>query len=133
MEWHGLSEALAIVGVGAVFAKIMFVLHVLRRGDGVRVQLAGQQRHFGDLLQHGGVVNRLGRVFAPCKRPVAVAKHPRHRRRVQPAAAEGLDNDLAGQKTVETIAGLYGERVSNEAVRYSEYKDLNDCLRGKKR
>ena len=37
-----------------------------------------------------------------------------------------LDNDLAGQKTVETIAGLYGERVSNEAVRYSEYKDLND-------
>ena len=59
MEWHGLSEALAIVGVGAVFAKIMFVLHVLRRGDGVRVQLAGQQRHFGDLLQHGGVVNRL--------------------------------------------------------------------------
>ena len=44
-----------------------------------------------------------------------------------------LDNDLAGQKTVETIAGLYGERVSNEAVRYSEYKDLNDCLRGKKR
>jgi len=34
---------------------------------------------------------------------------------------------------VETIAGLYGERVSNEAVRYSEYKDLNDCLRGKKR
>lgn len=44
-----------------------------------------------------------------------------------------LDNDLAGQKTVETIAGLYGERVSNEAGRYSEYKDLNDCLRGKKR
>lgn len=44
-----------------------------------------------------------------------------------------LDNDLAGKKTVETIAGLYGERVSNEAVRYSEYKDLNDCLRGKKR
>lgn len=44
-----------------------------------------------------------------------------------------LDNDLAGQKTVETIAGLYGDRVSNEAVRYTEYKDLNDYLRGKKR
>lgn len=43
-----------------------------------------------------------------------------------------LDNDLAGQKTVETIAGLYGERVSNEAGRYAEYKDLNDYLRGKK-
>lgn len=44
-----------------------------------------------------------------------------------------LDNDLAGQKTVETIAGLYGGRVSDEARRYAEYKDLNDCLRGRKR
>lgn len=44
-----------------------------------------------------------------------------------------LDNDLAGQKTVETIAGLYGGRVSDEACRYAEYKDLNDCLRGRKR
>lgn len=44
-----------------------------------------------------------------------------------------LDNDLAGQKTAETIAGLYGERVGNEACRYAEYKDLNDYLREKKR
>lgn len=44
-----------------------------------------------------------------------------------------LDNDLAGLKTVETIAGMYGKRVSDEACRYAEYKDLNDCLRGKKR
>lgn len=44
-----------------------------------------------------------------------------------------LDNDLAGQKTSETIAGLYGRRVSDEACRYVEYKDLNDCLRGRKR
>lgn len=44
-----------------------------------------------------------------------------------------LDNDLAGQKTVETFKGLFGERVKNEAVRYGEYKDLNDMLRGKKR
>ena len=44
-----------------------------------------------------------------------------------------LDNDLAGQKTEETIAGMYGGRVRNEAPRYREYKDLNDYLRGKKR
>ena len=44
-----------------------------------------------------------------------------------------LDNDLAGQKTAETIVGMYGGRVSDEACRYAEYKDLNDCLRGKKR
>lgn len=44
-----------------------------------------------------------------------------------------LDNDLAGQKTAETIAGMYGGRVSDEACRYPEHKDLNDCLRGKKR
>lgn len=44
-----------------------------------------------------------------------------------------LDNDLAGQKTAETIAEMYVGRVSDEACRYAEYKDLNDCLRGKKR
>lgn len=44
-----------------------------------------------------------------------------------------LDNDLAGQKTTETIAGLYGIKTVNEAIRYTEYKDLNDYLRGKKR
>lgn len=43
-----------------------------------------------------------------------------------------LDNDLAGQKTVETIAGMYDGRVYNESNRYAGYKDLNDYLRGKK-
>ena len=43
-----------------------------------------------------------------------------------------LDNDLAGQKTVETVAGMYDGRVYNESNRYAGYKDLNDYLRGKK-
>ncbi|MFR4575685.1 MAG: toprim domain-containing protein, partial [Phocaeicola coprophilus] len=44
-----------------------------------------------------------------------------------------LDNDLAGQRTTETIAGMYDGRVSDESCHYAEYKDLNDYLRGKKR
>ena len=44
-----------------------------------------------------------------------------------------LDNDLAGQKTVETFVGQFGEKVKDESARYCEYKDLNDLLRGKKR
>ena len=44
-----------------------------------------------------------------------------------------LDNDTAGQKTVETIRGLYDHRVFDESVRYQEYKDLNDYLLGKKK
>lgn len=44
-----------------------------------------------------------------------------------------LDNDLAGRKTVETIAGMYDRHVCDEAYRYDGYKDLNDYLRGKKR
>ena len=44
-----------------------------------------------------------------------------------------LDNDLAGEKTVETIASIFGVKTVNEAVRYAEYKDLNDYLRGRKR
>lgn len=43
-----------------------------------------------------------------------------------------LDNDLAGRKTAETIAGMYDEYVCDEAHRYGEYKDLNDYLRGKR-
>ena len=43
-----------------------------------------------------------------------------------------LDNDLAGRKTAETIAGMYEERVHDEACRYHKYKDLNDYLRGKR-
>ena len=42
-----------------------------------------------------------------------------------------LDNDLAGQKTTETIRGMYEVRVKDESVRYQNYKDLNDLLRGK--
>ena len=44
-----------------------------------------------------------------------------------------LDNDTAGQKTVETIRGLYEQKVFDESVRYQEYKDLNDYLLGKKK
>lgn len=44
-----------------------------------------------------------------------------------------LDNDLAGQKTVETIAGLYGKKVIDHSGSYYNYKDLNDYLRGKRR
>ncbi len=44
-----------------------------------------------------------------------------------------LDNDQAGIKTVETIIGLYGTYAIDESCRYREYKDLNDCLRGKLR
>lgn len=43
-----------------------------------------------------------------------------------------LDNDLAGQKTVESIASLFAGKVNNEAYRYDGYKDLNDYLRGKR-
>lgn len=43
-----------------------------------------------------------------------------------------LDNDLAGQKTVETIASLYVGKVNNESYRYDGYKDLNDYLRDKR-
>ena len=42
-----------------------------------------------------------------------------------------LDNDLAGQKTTEAVRGMYEVRVKDESVRYQQYKDLNDFLRGK--
>lgn len=44
-----------------------------------------------------------------------------------------LDNDVAGQKTTETIAGLCPGRTTDESIRYRGYKDLNDYLRGKLR
>lgn len=44
-----------------------------------------------------------------------------------------LDNDLAGKKTVETFAGLYGDRITDHSESYYNYKDLNDYLRDKRR
>ena len=44
-----------------------------------------------------------------------------------------LDNDLAGQKTVETFVGMFGETVKDESGKYAEYKDLNDLLWERKR
>ena len=44
-----------------------------------------------------------------------------------------LDNDLAGQKTAETIACMYEGHVTDESSRYSKYKDLNDCIRDKRK
>ena len=40
---------------------------------------------------------------------------------------------IRDRRTTETIAGMYGGRVSDESCHYAEYKDLNDYLRGKKR
>lgn len=42
-----------------------------------------------------------------------------------------LDNDIAGRKTLETIRSLYEFRVTDEFFRYSDYKDVNDCLVGR--
>ena len=42
-----------------------------------------------------------------------------------------LDNDLAGQRTTEAFRSKYGVRVRDESVRYQDYKDLNDYLKGK--
>lgn len=43
-----------------------------------------------------------------------------------------LDNDMAGRKTVEAIMGLYECRVTDESLRYADYKDVNDYLMNKK-
>lgn len=43
-----------------------------------------------------------------------------------------LDNDKAGQMANERIKERYPQKVCNEAMRYAEYKDVNDYLIGRK-
>ena len=43
-----------------------------------------------------------------------------------------LDNDKAGVTALQEIAKEYGMRVRDASRHYSEYKDLNDFLCGKK-
>ena len=43
-----------------------------------------------------------------------------------------LDNDKAGRDALLTINNRCGLLVSDQSVHYHEYKDLNDCLCGKK-
>ena len=96
MDARRLALLLPVVCVGAVFAHVMFVLQVLGRRGGVGVHLTGQQGHFRHLFQHHGVVDGLGRIFAPGEGTVAVADDPRHRYRVDAPVGEGIDDDLAG-------------------------------------
>lgn len=42
-----------------------------------------------------------------------------------------LDNDTAGRTACEHLKARFGERISDKAVYYSEYKDLNEYLCGK--
>ena len=42
-----------------------------------------------------------------------------------------LDNDEAGRKAIQKIKSSCFS-VNDRSVRYAEYKDLNDCLCGKK-
>ena len=42
-----------------------------------------------------------------------------------------LDNDKAGRTAVEHLQAMFGERISDKSIYYSEYKDLNDYLCGK--
>ena len=43
-----------------------------------------------------------------------------------------LDNDKAGRDALLTINNRCGLLVSDQSVHYHEYRDLNDCLCGKK-
>ena len=43
-----------------------------------------------------------------------------------------LDNDKAGLLATESIRERYLKKVCNEAMRYAEYKDVNDYLIGRR-
>lgn len=42
-----------------------------------------------------------------------------------------LDNDTAGRTTCKNLQTMFGERMFDKSIYYSEYKDLNDYLCGK--
>ena len=43
-----------------------------------------------------------------------------------------LDNDKAGLMATEGIRERHPKKVCNEAMRYAEYKDVNDYLIGRR-
>ena len=43
-----------------------------------------------------------------------------------------LDNDQAGTMAAHSILERYQNKAINEAIRYAEYKDVNDYLIGRK-
>lgn len=115
---------------------ISFIAHV----DGVRQKHVCVYEGFMDFLSYQTLLRKgdtIACVQTPCDHIVMNSvnnlKNTLQLLEPYPYIHCYLDNDMAGQKTAETIAGLYGIRTINEAVRYAEYKDLNDYLRGKKR
>src|SRR5699024_10532813 len=67
---------LAVIGLGAMLALVVFVQNVLGRRGGVAVNKAGQGRHLGDLIKHNGMVNSLGRILPQVKGPWLWHRHP---------------------------------------------------------
>ena len=88
----------------------MLVQYMLGRRLGAGVDGQGQNGHLGHLLQHGGVVDGLGGILAPGKRPVAGAQHGGHMHRVDAAPGEGLQNHLAGVPLV-ILVNFFGRQL----------------------
>lgn len=69
---------LAVVGVGAVFAVIVFVLEGLGGGAYLRVDLFAAGGHFGYFFQDDGVVDGFVGVFAPGEGAVVLTEDTGH-------------------------------------------------------
>lgn len=65
----------------------MLILNPLRRRHRIAVNLSGQDRHFGNLLQNNAMVNRLCCILAPGKGAVTAAHNGGNIAWVHPPAA----------------------------------------------
>ena len=85
---------LAVVGVGAVFAVVVFVLEGLGGGADLGIDLFAAGGHFGYLFQDYGVVDGLVGVFAPGEGAVVLTEDAGHGFYVQ--VFKMIGNETAG-------------------------------------
>ena len=86
-----------------MLAGIVLILNALGGGGGVGIHLAGEDRHFCDLLQNDRVVDGLGRVPAPGEGAVAVADHGGDRHGIDAPVAEALHDGMPGVALVARV------------------------------
>ena len=134
-----LSAVLPVVRVLAVFPQIMLVHHELIRARNVRVDLLGDECHFGDFFDDGGVVDGGVGVFPEGEHAVALDEHAGHFQRLDVILLKALDDDqtrfgVLGQKGFDLplqplpdglTSGLKVEPVGNDLLGQAEQTVLD--------
>src|SRR5574344_2897725 len=91
-----LSMLLPVIGVGAVFALVVLVYYIIRKGLGTGIDQDGIQSHLADFFENGAVVDCFCGICAPGEGTVTAYENHVHFGRIETVFAEMTYDEFAG-------------------------------------